>query len=364
MERGFDGPLSAGDGESEGLARVLLVDDEPFVLDLLRRWLASEGYESTGCTDIEEAWTVLGEDPYPLVIADITMPGGSGLDLLDRIKARFGDEVAVLMATAVADRSTAIECLRRQAYGYLIKPLDRTDVLINVESALDRRRLALQGRAFQLALEEKVRECTLEVRQREQEIIWRLLWMADRHDKETSTHFRRIGLFAQRLAARIGWEGQRLENIKLAAAMHDIGKIGIPEAILRKRGPLTDSERKVMQEHTVIGGEILGNSNIPLLQLACEIALCHHERWDGSGYPRGLAGTDIPEGARIVSVVDVYDALGSDRNYRKRFPEEQVLAMMREERGKHFDPFMLDAFLEVQPEMSPRRDLAGHARGA
>lgn len=363
-ERPSAGAETADTAAVEKPRRVLLVDDEAFIRELVRRWLTQEGYECQTCSDIEQAWAVLEEDPYPLVLTDITMPGGSGVKLLQRIRDRFGDEVAVLMATGAGDRETAVDCLRRGAYGYLTKPLHRDDVVIHIETALERRRLALQGQAFQRELEEKVREATADVRQREQEIIWRLLWVADRHDIESSAHFRRIGLYAKALAEAMGWSGRRLDDIKLASAMHDIGKIGVPTSILRKRGPLTDDERAIMQRHTVIGGEILGGSNIPLLQMASEIAHSHHERWDGSGYPRRLSGTDIPEAARIVAVVDVYDALGSDRYYRERYPEAKVLEMMAEERGAHFDPDILDAFFELQPALTSTSRLASRSRSA
>lgn len=344
--------------------KVLLVDDEAFIRELGRRWLDAEGFECDVCCGVEDAWDLLETGSYGAVFTDISMPGGSGLQLLERVRDRFGDEVAVLIMTGLNDRQTALECVRLGAFGYLTKPLHREEVVISLENALERRRLALQAQAFRTALEERVLEATLEIRRREQEIIWRLLWVADRHDIESSAHFRRIGLYAKGLAGAMGWEGQRLEDIKLAAAMHDIGKIAVPTPILRKKGALTDEERATMQRHTLVGGEVLGGSDIPLLQMAAEVALCHHERWDGTGYPRGLRGKEIPEAARIVAVVDVYDALSSDRYYRERFDEERVLAMMTAERGAHFDPEILDAFLEIQPGLAPVGQLASNSRNA
>jgi putative two-component system response regulator len=187
----------------------------------------------------------------------------------------------------------------------------------------------------------------------QEEIILRLLAAASWPDEETGKHVRRVGLLSQRLARAAGWSAAEAENIRLAAPMHDIGKVGVPNAILCKPGPLTPEEFRVMQTHTLIGAKILARARAPLLQMAEAIALHHHEHWDGGGYPTGRDGYAIPESARIVAIADVYDALTHDRVYRPAIPEQRALEMMREGAGTHFDPHLLAAFFLHLPEMSP-----------
>jgi putative two-component system response regulator len=191
---------------------------------------------------------------------------------------------------------------------------------------------------YENTLEEEVRQRTGQIREREEEIVLRLVQAAEYRDDETGEHIRRVGRYASEIARAAGWTAVETDNIRLAAPMHDVGKIGVPDAILRKPGKLTPEEFVVIQTHPTIGARILERSKVPLLEMARDIALCHHEKWDGSGYPRGLRGEDIPISARIVAVCDVYDALVSDRVYRLAYPKDEALAIMSESNGKHFDP--------------------------
>jgi hypothetical protein len=209
----------------------------------------------------------------------------------------------------------------------------------------------LLGIDYTLHLEERVRTQTADVRHAHEEVLFRLVSASQWRDEETGMHIRRTGLLSQALARAAGWLGEELEAIRQAAPMHDIGKIGILDAILRKPGKLTPQEFEVMKTHTLIGSEILAGSKVPMLQMAREIALNHHERWDGKGYPRGLAGKDIPESARIVAIVDVYDALTHDRVNRAALPEDETLAIMQQGEGTHFDPVLLAEFFRRLPEM-------------
>jgi CHASE1-domain containing sensor protein len=193
-------------------------------------------------------------------------------------------------------------------------------------------------------LEDTVREQTADIRRTQEEVIYRLISAAQWSDEETGTHIRRTGLLSEVLARAASWYGEDLEHIRQAAPLHDIGKIGIPDAILRKPGKLTPEEFEVMKTHTRIGADILAGSNVPMLQMAREVALNHHERWDGKGYPRGLAGKAIPESARIVAIVDVYDALTHDRVYRPALPENEVLTIMQQGAGTQFDPLLMTLF--------------------
>lgn len=341
---------------------VLIVDDEPHIREILFRTLRAAGYCCATAANGEEAFDLVQNDTFHLVLADIMMPGMSGIELLRRIKEAFPD-VAVIMATAVDDRATATEALKLGAYGYLIKPFDRNDVLISVENALERRRLSLLSQAYERQLEAEVEARTREVRHtarqvrlREEEIVFRLLSSMGWRDHETGAHARRIGLYSAAIAEEIGWDESSTGLIRLAAPMHDLGKIGISDRILCKPGKLDQDEFDRMKEHTIIGARILEASEVELLQMAGEIALSHHERWDGQGYPQRLPGYAIPESGRIVAVADVYDALVHNRVYKPAFPEEMAVAIMTAERGRHFDPRILDCFLRLLPEMRRIRE--------
>jgi putative two-component system response regulator len=205
-------------------------------------------------------------------------------------------------------------------------------------------------------LEREVLRRTAATRQREEEIAMRLLAAAGTRDEETGSHVRRIGLFSAAIGTALGWHSSRTADIKIAAPMHDIGKIGIPDAILLKPGRLTDDEYRIMQQHTVIGARMLGGSDIPLLNMGCDIALCHHEKWDGSGYPNGLKGEDIPIAARIVAIVDVYDAMVHRRVYKAPIPELEVLDAMAKAAGQHFDPRLFEVFKSILPAI---REICG-----
>lgn len=339
----------------DGIGRILVVDDEPYICEILSRVLGSEGYTCEVASNGEAALKLLENDTFHLMISDIMMPGLSGLDLLAIVRAVHPD-VAVIMLTAVDDRKIAVEALEFGAYGYLIKPFDKNDILINVTNALERRRLALLSKRYEQDLEDKVRERTREVKEREEEIVFRLLSAMGHRDDETGSHARRIGLYAATLAKEVGWKSEAVENIRLAASMHDLGKIGIPDRVLQKAGPLTSDEFALMQGHSEIGARILGGSDVPALKMAAEIALSHHEKWDGSGYPSGLAGLDIPESARIVAIVDAYDALVHNRVYRPALTEEKAVAILKDASGTHFDPGLLDRFLHLLPEMRRIRE--------
>ena len=328
--------------------RVLVVDDEPYIRELIERCLELEGYECDTAPCGEDALERLAGGGYQLLVSDIHMPGISGMELLATVRARFPD-LAVLMVTGVDDRSVAIQALKLGAYGYLIKPFDLNELAINAANALERRRLALLSQATHDRLEAEVQRRTAEIRRREEEIALRLVAAAEFRDTDTGAHVRRIGLYAATLAAMLGWPEHRVGDLRVAAMMHDIGKIGVPDSILLKPGPLLAEEFEVIKQHTVIGARILQRSEIPLLQMAREIALSHHERWDGGGYPAGLERATIPDSARIVAVCDVYDALVHDRVYRKAMPEDEVLTFLRDQRERHFDPAVLDAFLS-RPE--------------
>ena len=341
--------------------RILVVDDEIMICKKVAIWLEGDGYGCDIANGADEAMQLLKNQRYDLLISDINMPRVSGLELLQRAKELY-PEMAVVMATAVDLRDTAIQALMLGAYAYIIKPFHKNEFLINVVNALERRRLTLESKRQREILEEKVRERTAEVRNREEEIALHLIMAVGHRDEETGEHIKRLGLYSVGIAGALGWDQEQIGFMRVAAPMHDVGKIGIPDMILQKYGQLTPDEFEIIKEHTRIGGVILGGTSIPLLQMAEDIALYHHEKWDGSGYPHGLSGEDIPEAARIVTVADVYDALSHDRVYRKAYREQEVISIMREKKGSHFDPTIFDCFMEILPEM--KQILRHHGDGA
>jgi len=328
--------------------QVLVIDDEASVQQLLSRWLQDAGYTCARASSAAEGWAYLQEHTVQVVTLDIRMPGASGLDLLDQIKNLFPD-ISVLMLTAEGDTTKAIRALTKGAYGYLIKPVEREEFLIPIRNGIERRRLVIENREYTLRLQEHVRNQTQTIRRAHEETIHRLMSASSFRDNETGAHIRRTGLLSETLAKASGWDTLQADQMRLAAPMHDVGKIGIPDSILQKPGKLTAEEFEVMKTHTLLGAEILAGSESAVLQMAQAIARSHHERWDGRGYPAGLAGLAIPECARIVTIVDVYDALSHDRIYRPAFSEAEVLSMMLEGSGSHFDPRLLECFLPMLP---------------
>jgi len=328
---------------------VLVVDDEPSVTDIICRWLRAEGYQCASAASVEEAWSVLADGSFALLVTDIRMPGKSGIELLAMVNERFPN-LAVIMVTVLDERKTAVRALHLGAYGYLTKPFTKTEIIIHVVSALQRRKLVMAHKEHELRLEQAVHQQTAHVRHTEEEIALRLVATAAHRDDETSGHIRRIGLYAEVLAGKLGWGPQAIHDIRVAAPMHDVGKIGVPDSILLKPGMLTADEFEVVKKHAEIGAQILDGSEIGLFHTAKDIALSHHERWDGAGYPQGLAGCRIPVSARLVAIADVYDCLLQERVYRSAVTEEAALTTMTRNAEGHFDPEIFPCFLDVLPE--------------
>jgi putative two-component system response regulator len=278
------------------------------------------------------------------------MPGESGLELAGEILARRSD-LAVVMVSAADDVALAENALALGAYGYVLKPFTATEVYIAVANALRRRRLEIENREHRDKLERLVAERTAALESARAETIYRLARAAEFRDLETGEHIERVSRYCALVAGALGLPARECELLRLASPLHDIGKIAVPDHVLRKPGGLTQQERRLIESHAELGHQMLAGSEEPLLELAATLALTHHERYDGSGYPRGLAGESIPLVGRIIAVADVFDALASDRVYRRAMPLEQVLAQLRDGRGSQFDPRVLDAFLAVLPDV-------------
>jgi putative two-component system response regulator len=334
---------------------ILVVDDEERVRRSLRRILRSTGYRCVEAGDVDQAILVLERESVALVLSDIRMPGRSGLELVGYIKEHLDPHTACITVTAVDNTSVAVDALARGAYAYVIKPFDMNEILIQVESALRRRRLELAQRKLQSELERQVRQQTETIRRSREEIALRLMSASQYRDTETGAHIRRIGLYCAKMAELLEMDDETVDILRVAAPMHDVGKIGIPDAILLKPGKLTAEEFEEMKEHTTIGASILRGSSTKLLKLAERIALEHHEWWDGSGYPLGISGEAISLEARMVAVADVFDALTHDRVYKEAWPVSKALALIEDERGTHFDPKMADLFLEHAETMNDIR---------
>jgi putative two-component system response regulator len=315
--------------------KVLVVDDERELRDLLQPMLVSYGADcATAANAAEGCAFIAAHAEVEVVITDLNMPGGSGVEVV-RAAARASRDIAVLVVSAEDDPALAATLIDLGVYGYLTKPFRPHDIVISIRSALQRRSVRLETRHATQAREQDL----------QRETVHRLMAAAELRDEETGEHIGRMSEYAAVIARALGLPPGRVELVRQASPMHDIGKIGIPDSVLLKAGPLTLEERQTMQLHPEIGHQILANSDSELLRLGAVLALTHHERYDGTGYPHGLAGEDIPIEGRIAAIADVFDALTSDRVYRPALSIEQAIEIMRSERGYHFDPNIFDVFL-------------------
>jgi len=343
---------------------VLIVDDDQNICKMMLRWLEKEGYEPSFATSAEEALNILADREFALMICDINMPGISGVELLSKTKRMIPD-MAVLMATGITDREIAIHTLELGAFGYLIKPFEFNEMLINISNALHLRSLEIENRHHRHDLEKLVRIRTEELentikqlrntekdlRFSREETIQRLSMAAEFRDDDTARHTVRMSNYCEILARKAGMPNYYCNLIRTASSMHDVGKIGIPDNILLKPGKLTIEEFETIKKHSELGYNMLIDSNSELLDVAAVIALSHHEKFDGSGYPYGLSGEKIPFEGRIAAISDVFDALTSDRVYKDAFPVEKALGIITANSGSHFDPIIVDLFMASLKEI-------------
>lgn len=340
------------------LKRVLIVDDEEPIRRLLAYMLQSHGYEVVVAAEAKEARVRLDESPFALVLCDVNMPGESGMDLV-RHTFRQHPHTAAIMVTGLDSPLLANAALDMGAFGYIIKPFEANEVLINVANALRRRRLEMESRLQRENLEDVVRTRTMalqqalewlersekELRLSREETIQRLAIAAEYRDSATAQHIQRMSHYCELLARRHGLSSERCDLIRTASPMHDIGKIGTPDHVLLKPGKFTQDEFNVIARHAEIGYRILAGSDAEILNVAATIALTHHERWDGSGYPRKLKGEAIPIEGRIAAIADAFDALTTARVYKPAFEFDHAVDLMTKHRAEHFDPELLDVFL-------------------
>jgi response regulator RpfG family c-di-GMP phosphodiesterase len=330
-------------------ARILVVDDEEPNVLLLKRALEQQGYENVRTTSDsrEVAETILEFQP-DLVLLDLLMPHIDGFGLLEQIHTLIpaGNYLPILVLTADATPETKRRALAAGASDFLTKPFDLSEVVLRIRNMLQTRRLHVELQGQRQLLEERVRTRTRELEQAHIETFERLALAAEYRDDDTGQHTRRVGHTARLVATAMGIRDDEAALIGRAAGLHDVGKIGVPDRILLKPGKLEPEEFEVVKTHTMIGAKILSGSRSPLLRLAEQIALTHHERWDGSGYA-GLTRENIPLAGRIATVADVFDALTHVRPYKEAWPLERALEEVADQRGRQFDPDVVDAFLAV-----------------
>jgi putative two-component system response regulator len=333
--------------------KILAVDDEPANLLLLSRMLERAGYTQVETTtnplSVPELFVAERPD---LVLLDLHMPGMDGFELMERLAplTEAGTHVPFLVLTADATEETRRRALSMGARDFLTKPVNQTELLLRVHNLLQIQQLQDRLRTHNARLEQDVADRTRDLEHARLEILERLALAAEYRDDDTQEHAWRIGRSCGLLAAGLGLDQRDVELIRLAAPLHDIGKIGVPDQILLKPAKLTDAEFEVMKAHTTIGASILSGSNSPLLGLAERIALAHHERWDGQGYPARLAGEEIPVAARVAAVADVFDALTHERPYKEAWPVRKAVEEILSQAERQFDPSVVDQFAELDHE--------------
>jgi putative nucleotidyltransferase with HDIG domain len=329
--------------------RVLVVDDEEAIREVVTTLLEAQGYHCVACGNGRIALDAFRNDTFDLVLSDIVMPEMDGLKLLSELRMDDPD-VPVIMVTAMHDIAIALEAIRAGAYDYILKPFEKDQLYLSVRRALEHRRLVIENRTYQSDLEhlvaERTQQLSIALQDLEQSYDYTLEALGgalDAKDAETEGHCQRVTAFTITIAKAMGVDKALLRHIARGAFLHDIGKMGVPDSILRKPGPLTAEEREIMRRHCDIGYAVL--ERIPFLKEAAEIVLSHQECYDGSGYPRGLRGEQIPLGARIFAVADTLDAMISDRPYRKALPISAAREEIKRYSGRQFDPRVVEVFL-------------------
>lgn len=338
-----------GAGLLSGHVRILAADDDRAALGILTRILARAGFHDVHTTrDGDRVPAMFVEHAPDLVVLDLHLDRVEATDVIARLRPLIPRDtyLPILVVSGDLTEEARVGALSAGAVDFISKPYAPAEVLLRVRNHLHTRGLHLSLAGQNQELERKVRERTRELEETAWEVLERLARAAELRDDDTGVHTRRVGELSARIAAAMELPAAEVEMIRRTAPLHDLGKVGIPDGVLLKPGRLSQGERELMQRHTQIGAEILASGRSRMVRMAEEIARSHHERWDGTGYPLGLAGEAIPLPARIVALADFYDALSSDRPYRAAWPRERVVDEIAAGRGTHFDPRVVDAFVQ------------------
>jgi putative two-component system response regulator len=343
-------------------ARILVVDDQPGNVRLLEVFLAEAGYRHVeGITDSTRVLECLDREPVDLILLDMRMPVLDGLGVLTLLDDAIHQEgLQVIVLTAQTERETRLAALERGARDYLVKPFDNEEVLCRIRNALETRFLYQDRETEAERLEVLVEERTQLLTETQFELVRCLARAGEFRDNDTGSHILRVSLGCHMLAKAAGLPRKEVELIRYASMMHDIGKIGVPDEVLLKPARLTPDEFEHMKMHCKVGVDILGDYDADVTRMARDIALTHHERWDGTGYPNGLKGEEIPISGRITSIIDVYDALISTRPYKKAFSIDEALQMIRDGAGRQFDPTLVDHFFAIQGDFQQQMRALAH----
>jgi len=335
-------------------AVILVVDDEGPVRESITAVLSTQCYRIVSAGTAREALVILQDTPVDLLITDVRLPDQNGMDLVAGLQPCYED-MEILMVTAVTDLDLVAHAMREGVYDYIVKPFETNRLLTSVRHALERQRLARELKAHQDHLERQVEARTAELHKTVSRLetayrqtLFALGAALETRDWETEAHAFRVMLYGRTLVATVNPPGINLQATEFGLYLHDIGKIGIPDSILKKKGPLTPDEWREMKRHPDIGRRLL--ETIDFLKDAKDIVYNHHERWDGSGYPRGLKGYDIPWGARAFAIIDAFDAMTSDRPYREALSMEYAMKQIQQLSGRQFDPELTQCFLSIPPE--------------
>jgi putative two-component system response regulator len=338
---------------------ILIVDDQPQNNELMEAYLVPQGYGIVTASNGTEALEKLVVHPIDLILLDVMMPGMDGFEVARRIRQNDAWKLLpIILVTALRETEDRVKGIEAGCDDFISKPVDKSELVARVRSLLKVKAYNDLKNNYQKELESEVAKRTEELKNALESItaasletIHRLSMAAEYKDEDTGLHIKRMSLYAAAVARRMGLDEHTVETILYAAPMHDVGKIGIPDRILLKPGKHDAAEWEIMKQHTLIGAKILEGSDAEFIKMGEIIARSHHEKWDGSGYPYGLKGTDIPIASRIAAIADVFDALVSKRPYKEAFPLEKSLAIIREGKGSHFDPEVVDAFFTIQNEI-------------